>query len=540
MKRRSFLGGVVGTTVLPGIGACTAAGDPIRFEHGVASGDPLPGSVILWTRVSGTAAEAVEVEWEVADNESMHDPIASGTFTTGPDRDYTVKADAAGLPPGQPLYYRFHANGTYSPVGHTKTTSVGRVEQAAFAVVSCSNFPYGFFHVYREIANRNDLDAVIHLGDYIYEYGLGEYATEYAEALDRIPDPPTEIQSLDEYRRRHAQYKADPDSIAMHASLPLIAVWDDHELTNDAWRDGAQNHQPEEGSWPERRDAAIQAWLEWMPVRASHDGGETQIFRNYRFGDLLTLTMLDTRLYGRDMQPDVGDDLTREDIGARLQDPSRRLLGDRQEQWLRDTLSADDAATWQIIGQQVLVSPLHSPDLEPLLDMSRDPNMTSEARQTLEGYIAASKGNPRLLFDTWDGYPLAREDFLATLAEHASNPVVLSGDLHTSLAGNLIPYGSDTPVAVEFMTGSVTSPGFSQYLPEVHPGAMRDATLELNPWLRYMETDRRGWVRLAVSHESVVGEWNLVSTVHDREYTATVDRRLEVRAGAIADGLQPS
>ena len=404
--------------------------------------------------------------------------------------------------------------------------------------MSCSNFPYGYFHAYRDIANAIGLDAVIHLGDYIYEYGVGEYATEYAEALGRIPDPPHEVVTLDDYRRRHAQYKADPDSIAMHSSLPLIAVWDDHELTNDAWRDGAQNHQPEEeGSWPERRDAAIQAWLEWMPVRLGHDGADTEIYRHYEFGDLLSLTMLDTRLVGRDMQPNVGDDVTVEIIGERLQDPARGLLGEQQAAWLVEKLEESRDTTWQLIGQQVLVAPMSSPDLEPLLDLEREAALP---RETIEEFIAASKGNPRLLFDTWEGYPYAREAFLATLAEHANNPVVLSGDLHTSLASNLIPMGSETPVAVEFMTGSVTSPGFAEYLPEREPGVMRDATLEINPWLTYMETSKRAWLRILVTPERLIGEWNLVSSVQDPEYTMSVDKRLEVVAGAVEEGLQPA
>ncbi len=535
MKRRTFLGGAVGTAVVPGLSGC-AAGDRVTFDHGVASGDPLSDRVILWTRVSGTDAESVDIDWAVAADESMREPIASGTVTTGPDRDYTVKVDATGLPAGERLYYRFTANGTDSLVGRTKTLATGRLEGAAFAVVSCSNYPYGYFHAYREIGNRDDLDAVIHLGDYIYEYGIGEYATEYAEALGRVPDPPHEVITLDDYRRRHAQYKADPDSIAMHSSHPLIAVWDDHELTNDAWRDGAQNHQPEEeGSWPARRDVAIQAWLEWMPVRVGHDGGDTEIYRHYEFGDLLTLMMLDTRLVGRDMQPNVGEDVTPQLIGERLQDPSRSLLGERQEQWLANTLEQSGGTIWQVIGQQVLVAPIASAELGPLLDLEREAALP---RETLEQFIEASKGNPRLLFDTWEGYPFAREAFLAMLAEHAENPVVLSGDLHTSIAANLIPMNSETPVAVELMTGSVTSPGFAEYLPEIHPGALRDATLEINPWLKYMETAKRVWMRVIVTREHLIGEWNLVSTVHDRDYTMSVDKRLRVSAGAIDEGLK--
>lgn len=537
INRRHVVGSLLGGAVLP-VAGCSGQRSytgTARFDHGVASGDPLENRVILWTRVSGVTAGHVAVDWDVATDAAMQRVVRSGTATTGPERDYTVKVDADELPAATELFYRFVVGGQVSTIGRTRTLPSGAVDVARFAVVSCANHPYGYFHVYREIARSGDLDAVLHLGDYIYEYGMGEYATERAEALGRIPEPHHRLVTLDDYRKRHAQYKADTDSRAMHAAHPLIAIWDDHELANDAWRDGARNHLNDDGSWTARRDAAIQAWLEWMPVRVTHERDATRIYRQYRYGDLLSLIMLDTRLQGRDRQPDVGERVTADSVREALGDRTRRLLGDSQEHWLRDALESSRDTVWQVIAQQVMVSPTLSPELGPLLDLDRESLLP---RDTLEGYIEQSRGNPPMLLDTWNGYPIAREDFLRDLQEHGRNPIVLSGDLHTSLAGNLLSNGQPEAVAVEFMTGSVTSPGFAEYLPENHPGAVRDATLAINSSLCYMETDRRGWLKLTLDSDACRGEWHLVNTVHDTEYMSGLDATLVVEAGRIAEGLK--
>ncbi|MDX1516352.1 MAG: alkaline phosphatase D family protein [Woeseiaceae bacterium] len=537
MKRRRFLGSLLGGALLPAAGCQHQPAGPgrVAFDHGVASGDPLADRVILWTRVSGITDDPVDVRWQVAQDAGFERIVRDGRFRTGPHRDYTVKVDVTGLTPGSRYFYRFSVDGRRSPVGRTRTLPAGPADSATFAVVSCSNHPYGYFNVYRDIAQQTDVDAVLHLGDYIYEYGMGEYATERADALGRVPQPSGRVVTLSDYRRRHAQYKADEDSQAMHAAHPLIAIWDDHELANDAWRGGAENHRDGEGTWPERRDAAIQAWLEWMPVRAAHARESTRIYRRYDYGDLLTLILLDTRLHGRDRQPDAGPGADGESIREALENPDRRLLGGEQEAWLRRTLQDTDGTTWQVVAQQVMLSPTRSPELEPLLDLSRESLLDVEQ---LQAYIEQSRGNPPMLLDTWNGYPAAREDFLADLDAHARNPVVLSGDLHTSLAGNLRRNGSDRPVAVEFMAPSVTSPGFAEYLPERRPNAVRDATLELNPSLVYMETDRRGWLQLTLDRDRCTGVWRLVDTVHERDYRTAVDARWRVRAGRIGDGLE--
>ncbi|MFQ5608872.1 MAG: alkaline phosphatase D family protein, partial [Woeseiaceae bacterium] len=329
MRRRNFLRALAGGSILSWLGLKPndTHAATLTFEHGIASGDPLSDRVILWTRVSGYVEESVDVRWRIAGDPDMRSVLNRGEVRTGPEQDYTVKVDATRLPENSTLYYQFEIDGTTSPTGRTKTLPTGTLDTARFAVVSCANYPYGYFHVYREIAKCDDIDAVIHLGDYIYEYGMGEYATERAEELQRVPEPRHEAYTLADLRKRHAQYKTDADSQAMHAAHPLIAIWDDHELGNDAWRNGSNNHQPEEGQWPERRDAAIRAYLEWMPIRARHERGQTRLFRDFRYGDLLTLIMLDTRLYGRDVQADANPEATRGDIESAMGDPERRLLG---------------------------------------------------------------------------------------------------------------------------------------------------------------------------------------------------------------------
>ena len=538
MLRRSFLqlfaSGIL-LALMGTRGRAASRSGLYAFHHGVASGDPLNDAVILWTRVSNTSGEPLTLDWLVARDEAMTDIVASGVAKTDADRDYTVKVDARGLPSDALLYYRFAIGDNVSPVGRTRTLPAGSVNTARFAVVSCSNHTYGFFNAYRDIAEHDDLDAVIHLGDYIYEYGLGQYATERAEALGRVPDPPTELLTLSDYRRRYAQYRSDPDLKAAHAAHPMIAVWDDHEIANDAWRGGAENNQDDEGRWQERRDAAIRAWFEWMPVRGVPNGAGTRIFRKFRYGDLMSLIMLDTRLYGRDRQPDAGSSVTAESVAAALQDPERRMLGHRQQGWLRRSLAADADTTWQVIGQQVMLAPVRAPELGPLLDRER-PSMLP--REQLDHYVALSQGNPPMVLDTWNGYPYARGAFLRDLQELARNPVVLSGDLHTSMANDVVPEGGDRPVTVEIMPPSVSSPGFDEYLPLREPDALVEATQAVNPGVRYMDTRLRGWVHLTVTNEECAAEWHLVDTVHSRDYTKRVDGRFAVTAGEIGAGLR--
>ena len=309
--RRAVVGGVgvgAGTVALSG---CMGAA-PARFDHGVASGDPLPDRVILWTRVTPQTARSgdIPVQWQVSLDRDFGAIIASGETTTSGQRDHTVKVDAGGLEPGTSYYYRFQSGGVLSPVGLTRTLPAAGAEKIRLAFVSCSNYPQGYFNVYRELARRGDLDAVLDLGDYFYEYGVGGYADPKIEAEGRTVVPGNEVVQLSDYRQRHALYKSDPDLQAVHAKHPFIAVWDDHELTNNAYWTGAENHQPdEEGPWDERRAAAVQAYREWMPIRDPETGRRVKTYRSFDFGGLATLIMLDTRLIGRDEQLSLRDDM---------------------------------------------------------------------------------------------------------------------------------------------------------------------------------------------------------------------------------------
>ncbi|MDZ7784247.1 MAG: alkaline phosphatase D family protein [Halioglobus sp.] len=369
LRRRTLLKGMAATSLLPLLGAnlvgCSDDSDNLgatvsgRFLHGVASGDPLTDRVILWTRLTPEAEGPVGVAWEVSESPDFDAVVASGEGTTSADVDYTVKVDVEGLAPERRYYYRFSSGGNMSSVGRTRTLPLGTVAAASFAVVSCSKFPTGFFNVYREVSQQ-DVDAVLHLGDYFYESGNARDG----EALGRVVDPPREIFSLEDYRTRYAQYRRDEDLQAAHMAHPFITVWDDHEVANNTWRNGAENHQPDEGDFGARKMAAIQAWYEWQPVRPP-SAVEDIIYRRFQYGDLLDLLMLDTRIIGRDRQLEYDDFSTggmidlaaaRAAIGA----ADRSLLGDDQRAWLREQLS-QSAARWQVLGQQVLLESFSSP-----------------------------------------------------------------------------------------------------------------------------------------------------------------------------------
>jgi alkaline phosphatase D len=438
--------------------------DAVDFLHGVASGDPLADRVILWTRVTPRAGAVgpVSVRWEVSAALDFATLVASGEFVTTAARDYTVKVDAAALPAGTTLYYRFAVGATRSPVGRTRTTPVGAVDRLRLAVVSCASLAHGYFHLYRELAERLDLDAVVHLGDYIYEYASGRYGSV------RPYDPPTELVSLADYRRRHAQYKRDADVRAVHQQHPMIAVWDDHEFANNAWVDGAENHRPAaQGAWRDRKAAALRAYFEWMPIR---EQGDERIWRRFAFGDLADLVMLDARLWARPQQAPGGS--------PALDDPRRSLLGDAQERWFFEAVTTS-AARWKLVGQQVRMAPLQ----------------------------------PKFNADTWEGYPAARARFLDTLARmRTRNVAVLTGDIHTSWAMDLArdpfdpraydPRTGEGSLAVELITPGVTSPGHPPEVEAEIPGLIRQ-----NPHLRYANASQRGYVLLDVTAERLQAEW---------------------------------
>lgn len=432
------------------------------FEHGVASGDPLVDSVILWTALTPEAGttDPIEVEVEVATDPEMTDIVLSGAYETNADRGWTLKIDATSLDAGTTYYYRFRAQGRESVIGRTRTAPSGSVDHLRFGVCSCSNYNFGLFHGYRQIAGRADLDAVLHLGDYIYEYGGGDYG-EFRTAM-----PDHEIVSLDDYRTRYSEYRKDVDLFAAHRQHPFIAVWDDHEITDNAYKDGAENHtEGAEGTWEERLAIARQAYDEWMPYREAVAGA---IYRALPYGDLVDIIMLDTRIHGRDEQADAA--------GTDENDPDRSMLGDDQEQWLFDQLSAS-SAKWRLVGQQVIMSPV---------------------------IIGGAPFN----YDQWDGYVPARDRLLGHIESGGiDNVVVLTGDIHSSWANDLPrdtttydPVAQTGSVAVEFVTPGITSPGLES-------NGLEGPLMGANDNIRWVELVLRGYLVLDVTPARVQADW---------------------------------
>jgi len=460
------------------------------FRHGVASGDPLTDRVILWTRI--TPAEVggpIDVGWRVGTDPALGQVVARGTMRTSADRDFTVKIDAGGLQPGRPYYYAFETAGERSPVGRTKTLPAA-AERMRFASVCCSNYPAGYFNVYRCLANRDDLDLVVHVGDYIYEFQNGVYGD--GNGLLRIPEPRKEAVTLSDYRIRYATYRSDPDLQEAHRLHPFVAVWDDHEVTNNGWAGGADNHNPRqgEGDWATRQAAGYRAYLEWMPIRESAGPG-VRLYRGLRFGGLVDLLMLDTRGL-RDRQ------VSGKDVAA-IADPKRSLLGAAQETWLFDQLRASQQAgtAWRVLGQQVMFSRVTPPKW------------------------------PVPYPDTWDGYQGARDrvlDFIA--AARVRDLAILSGDLHSSWAldvprnpweGYQAATGSGS-LAVEILAPAISSvPMFANPAAREHAPLFRSAL----PHLKFLDGDSRGYVLVDVAPSRLLAEWYFVPTVQERTAAST-------------------
>ena len=322
--RRTILGSIgLGAGLLSLNTASAKAPGGVHFSHGIASGDPTQSQIILWTRVLDASDKTKTIlgTWQVSKTADFIQTSASGTFKAGPKRDHTVKVDATSLEAGTRYYYRFSTGDKHSITGETRTLPVGS-NPIDLAVVSCSNYSHGHFHVYGEIAKRN-YQAVLHLGDYIYEYAEGKYDNPEVLAQGRTSKPKTEILSLEDYRMRYANYRSDANLQAAHAAHPFICVWDDHEVANDAWKGGAENHNDGEGDFKERQKAAIRAYYEWLPIRESKATAEGKIYRTFELGDLASLIMLDTRHIGRDARFWYQNDLPMRTIPFDFSNPEK-------------------------------------------------------------------------------------------------------------------------------------------------------------------------------------------------------------------------
>lgn len=499
------------------------------FEHGVASGDPLGTSVILWTRVTPNEAGVVIVNWDIDTDANFSNPV-SGQTEARAARDFTVKIEATDLQPGTVYHYRFRTGDEMSPTGRTKTLPEGKTDHVRFAVVSCANYEHGFFNVYDLIAQKHiseggeHYDAMLHLGDYYYEYGANVYDAPDKPA-GRTHEPVHEIITLDDYRTRHAQYRRDPNLQAATALMPMIAIWDDHETANDSWQGGAQNHGADEGSWEDRKAAALRAYYDWMPVREPVPGRAREAFyRHFQFGDLLTLIGVETRLTAR-AEPliieDYLDDIVADADGFKakyLDDPNREMLGQEQQDYIVDTFtqSKADGVPWRMLANQVILGRLLTPDFTPYI--------TQEATTAIEkdwpgihDFLTLSKYNLPFYPDSWDGYPAARERFFAALDAAGVNDVlVVTGDAHEFWANDLTR-DDTTPMGAEFVTSSVSSKTLTAYL--------GDATAEHNLLLtrenddaRYYNALHNGYIEVELGRKSGKITMYAVDKVNRRDY----------------------
>lgn len=504
------------------------------FTHNVASGEPQANSVLLWTRFVADAD--TQLSWEVSESADFASIVAEGEVTASPERDYCAKATAGGLTPDRWYFYRFVGpGGVASPVGRTRTLPEGPTAQFRMAVFSCSNFGFGWFNAYAHAAEANDVDLAVHLGDYIYEYGSDTYPSERDRHPDRIAHPGTEIITLADYRLRYATYRADADLQRLHQVLPMVAVWDDHESTNDSWKDGAQNHQPDtEGDWAVRKAIAKRVYREWMPVSDAP-------YAQYDVGDLATLFRLDTRLEGREEQFNIGQVIAGKDNPQAMMaaltalrdgdymDPERQLLGKAQEQWLIEGLAASTArgATWQVLVQQVLMGKVSAP--KGLVSQLGDDVPDFARRRLIAASMAAEAGLP-LNMDAWDGYPTARDRVFEGALNANANLVVLAGDTHNAWAFDLEHLGE--PVGTEFGTSSVSSPGFESYLSTVPSDVLAALVVGTNEELKWADTSQRGYMAVELTPARATTEYRFTSGVKQRSTTLAGTKRVSVMAGA--------
>lgn len=554
-SRRNFIkaalaasGGVLVSTPLQ---AMTRPDLPseVTFEYGVASGDPLQDAVILWTRAtpteSGAPAGPVKVTWELARDRQFTNVLRRGSAETDLARDYTIKIDVRGLEPGSRYFYRFIGASEQSPVGRTRTLPAAGVEQVKLAVFSCSNYPAGYFNAYQLAAQSDDWDAVLHLGDYIYEYPADGYATERSAEIGRtLPeDNGGELLTLTDYRKRYALYRTDAGLQALHAAAPFIAVWDDHEITNDTWKEGAENHNEGEGDFFARRAAAVQAYYEWLPIRPPLGERNPQIYRSFSFGDLLDLHMLDTRVIGRDRQVDfaayIGEEgaLDGQSFAAALAEPARTLLGRKQRAWLEKTLEKS-GGHWQLLGQQVLMGKMYLP-AEIMTNYATGgkenptPELVALKAASLRGEPLSDAQRSRLEqvvpynLDAWDGYTMEREALYRRVTELNKNLVVVAGDTHNAWYSHLKD-ADGRMVGLEFAAPSVTSPGMENYLKLDDKAAAelaRGMSLLIDD-LQYCNLHQRGYMALTFRKENVQAEWKFIDNILSTEFAEAGSHRV--------------
>ncbi|HET6855672.1 MAG TPA: alkaline phosphatase D family protein [Streptomyces sp.] len=493
------------------------------FLHGLASGDPLPDGVLLWTRVTPTPDAVpgsgkgpdVAVSWEIALDKGFSQVVNSGTTTASASSDHTVKVDVRGLLPATAYYFRFSADGVRSPAARTRTAPAADAATPGvrFGVVSCANWESGHFSAYRHLAARADLDAVLHLGDYLYEYATGGYpAPEY---VVREHEPKHEIVTLADYRTRHGTYKTDPDLLALHAAHPVIAIWDDHEFANDAWSGGAENHTPgAEGGWAARVAAAKQAYFEWMPVRASTEG---TVYRRLRFGKLADLHLLDLRSF-RSEQAKVGS--------GGVDDPERTVTGRAQLDWLKSGLASSDAA-WKLVGTSVMISPVAFG------------SVPAHLLSPIAELLGLPKEGLAVNTDQWDGYTDDRKELIGHLKDRGiRNTVFLTGDIHMAWANDVPVKAATYPLsqsaATEFVVTSVSSDNLDDILhvaPQTVSLVAATAIKAANRHVKWLDMDSHGYGVLDVTGERSQMDYFVLSDKTKQDATSRWARSYRTLSG---------
>lgn len=527
-RRRVLKLGLLG---LAGVGTPVLAQGNKGFTHCVASGEPGPDQVLLWTRYA--SADEVLLKWELAEDADFIRVAASGETSASPARDCCARAWAKGLKPGRWYFYRFIApSGEVSPVGRTKTLPVGKVDKFRIAVFSCSNYGFGWFNAYGHAAEAGDFDLVLHLGDYFYEYARGTYPDAREGLADRLL-PESEAATLATYRERFATYRNDPDLQRLHQLYPVITMWDDHEVANDAWKDGAENHQSAaEGPYAVREAVAEQVYREWLPVSEAY-------WAQYEIGKLATLFRLETRHIARDKPFDLGD-LMKGKRGPELEaalvafrdgawrDLARGLLGAEQEAWLAGGLKASSKAgkPWQVLAQQIIMGQTgFGKDL--IAGMTKDIDPAMRAR-IMAAARAQQSGVPYAM-DMWSGYPAARERLYQSALDADANLLVLAGDSHNAWAFEHDHKGAR--VGVEMAGQSVTSPGFEHYLGWIRPHDLARDVIAASPALKWCDTSQRGYLAVELTPKSATGEWRFLQTVRQKGTALAGTKRMTVLAG---------
>lgn len=526
-RRKALKLGLLGLT---GLGAPALAQGARGFTHGVASGEPGPTQVLLWTRY--LADQDTALKWEVAEDDAFVRVVAQGECTASPANDCCAKAWAKSLAPGQWYYYRFISpNGETSQIGRTRTLPVGKVPSFKIAVFSCSNYGFGWFNAYGHACEAGDFDLALHLGDYFYEYARGTYPSEKQAVAQRL-GPLSEAVTLAQYRERFATYRADPDLQRLHQLYPTVTVWDDHESANDTWRDGAENHQTDEGDWAARKAASEKVYREWLPVSDDY-------YASYEVGDLATLFRLETRHIARDKPFELDEIFTAAAPGragealdafrdGAWRDAKRGLLGAEQEAWLGQGLKASTRAKkpWQVLVQQVIMGNLAMPQ-------NLAEGMAADApgwlKQRIQVATTASAHGLPWNMDAWDGYPAARERLFKASLEAGANLLVLAGDSHNAWAFDLDHQGQR--VGVEMAGHSVTSPGAENSVRWRRPEDLARDIVARNSQLKWCDTSQRGYMAVELTPKAALGEFRFMANVRQRGTALAGTKAMMVLAG---------